>query len=507
MNVGQGERADITPLLHAAPASSSEDERSPADDRNDLGNARRLVAEHGDDLRFVPGLDWHAWDGRRWRRDDDGEVRRRMTQVVERMGHEVLADRTLTGEERKRALAFVATSGNARRIAAAVELAAIESRVIARVETLDANPDFLTVANGTLDLRTARLRPHDRADLMTQAVDVAYEPEASCDRWQRFLSEVFAGDVELIAFIQRWAGYCVTGHTREHKLAVLHGGGANGKSTLVEQLKAVTGKLAATAAFDTFTRSTSDRGPRNDLARLRGARLVVASESGQGRALDEAVVKEITGGDVIAARFLYGEHFEYRPQFKLMLVSNHRPHVDGGDDAIRRRVLLVPFEESFAGREDRQLGERLAAERGGILAWAVRGAVDWYRHGLQPPRRVLKATRDYLADEDVLGAYLGDCCQPGGQAAVGEIRAAYEAWCARHGETPLSGKAFGQALARRPGIEARRNGRGRFYDGVSVVTHDASDATFGNSPPARARGALSESRVTTRHASPTARAA
>lgn len=211
-----------------------------------------------------------------------------------------------------------------------------------------------------------------------------------------------------------------------------------------------------------------DRGPRNDLARLHRARLVTAAESGEGRRLDEATVKEITGGDAIAARFLYGEHFEFTPQFKLLLVTNHRPKVDGDDDAIWRRLRLVPFEQSFEGREDRGLVDKLEAELPGILAWAVGGCLEWQRDGLGTAGAVTRATAEYRQDEDVLGAFLEERCELGGETATTELRDAYERFCAELGEKPLAANMLGRRLGRRGIRRQQRAGGARVYVGVQV---------------------------------------
>jgi putative DNA primase/helicase len=467
--------------------------------RSDAGNAERLVATHGQDLRYVPGVGWHYWDGCRWRRDDDGELTRRVRDVARRM----LRDATDEPDdaERKRAVAFALRSEGVQRLAAAVTLAAADQRVVVRGDLLDAHPMLLTCANGTIDLQTGRLLDAQRDHLITRATPVPYDPDAKCPRWERFLLEVFAGDDELIAFVHRLAGYCLTGDTREHALIVLHGAGANGKSTLVETLRRLLGELATAASFDAFTRARGDRGPRNDLARLRGARLVTASESGEGRRLDEATVKEVTGGDTLAVRFLYGEHFEFQPDFKLWLVSNHRPRVDGDDDAIWRRLRLIPFNVSFEGREDRTLTNALEHELPGILAWAVRGCLDWQHRGLQPPATVLAATIAYRDDEDTLGAFLAECTTPGGQTRAADLRGLYETWCTANGETPIPGNELGKRLAKR-GIEQKRGTKGaRHYIGIRV-TGDSTTSKNGNSPSTPARRGLSESAVTSRHPSP-----
>jgi putative DNA primase/helicase len=262
---------------------------------------------------------------------------------------------------------------------------------------------------------------------------------------------------------------------------------------LVEIWKRLLGDLAATAAFDTFARARGNRGPRNDLARLHRMRLVVAAESGEGRRLDEATVKSLTGGDTVTARFLYGEHFEFRPQFKLCLVTNHRPRVDGDDDAIWRRLRLVPFEECFIGREDRSLSADLEAELPGILAWAVEGCLEWQRDGLGEAEAVQRATREYREEEDVLGAFLADRCVVGeGQVAPSDLRDAYDDYCRDLGERPLAASVLGKQLTRR-GIH--RGGQGnKLYRGISLRHGvEAGAGTIGNSSRARVHREVSES--------------
>jgi putative DNA primase/helicase len=326
---------------------------------------------------------------------------------------------------------------------------------------------LLTVANGTIDLRTGRLRQHEPADLITRASPVTYDADARCPRWERFLLEVFEGDLELIFFVRSLVGYCLTGDTREQKFAVLFGHGCNGKSTFLDVVKHLLGDLAATSPFESFARARGDRGPRDDIARLRGARVVTASEAGEGRQLDAAVVKEITGGDVIAARFLYGSYFEFRPEFKLLLATNFKPRVDGDDDAIWRRVLLIPFAASFEGREDRDLTATLRGELSGILNWALEGCADWRREGLVSPPAVQEATRGYRAEEDHFGGFLEERTRKGGQVTSAELWAAYEAYCGETGEPPLSPKAVGNRLRKR-GFTATRSNSVRTYHGLRL---------------------------------------
>jgi putative DNA primase/helicase len=352
------------------------------------------------------------------------------------------------------------------RIEAMIALAESERRIAVAPDQLDADPFLLATGNGTLDLRAGTLRDPDAADLLTRGTDAVYDPEARCPRWQRFLAEVFDGDRELIGFLKRLVGYALTGDASEQVLAVLQGAGCNGKTVLVETVKRLLGDFAVTAAFDTFARVRGDRGPRNDLARLHRARMVVASESGRDRRLDEAIVKQLTGQDTIAARFLYGEHFEFEPRFKLWLVTNHRPRVDGGDDAIWRRLRLIPFEVSFKGREDRQLVAKLRTELPGIFRWAVEGCLEWQREGLGTTRAVAAATREYREEEDVLGAFLAERCESDGEVEVASLRDAYEQFCRDLGEAPMAANTLGKELAKR-GI-SRGGKRDRLYRGVRL---------------------------------------
>ncbi len=336
----------------------------------DLGNAERLIAAHGRDLLYVPGLGWHVYAAGRWERDDTGEVQRRAKLTARAILHDAAS--CDDDDERKRTVKWAALSESEPRLRAAIKLAESDATIVARPpERPRPRPR---------PVPAERPERHDRPPHRGAARPRARRPDhdddrrhvrpaGRCPRWERFLAEIFAGDLELVEYVQRFVGYCLTGDTREQTLAVLHGFGCNGKSTLLTVLKRLLGDYAMTAPFDTFMRARSDHGPGNELARLRGSRLVTASESGEGKRLDEATVKEITGGDTIAARFLYGEHFEYTPQFKLILVTNHRPKVDGADDAIWRRIRLVPFEENFEGREDKTLTATLHHELPCILVF------------------------------------------------------------------------------------------------------------------------------------------
>jgi putative DNA primase/helicase len=432
----------------------------------DLGNAERLVSAHGHDLRFAPGLGWFAWDGRRWRRDADGEPIRRTKQTVRAMYAEVahLDD----ADQRKKLTAWALASESEARLRAAVKLAETERPVIVDPKQLDADPWLFNSANGTIDLRTGKLREHRREDLLTRISPVVYKPEARSELWESSLERAAGGKEGLADFLQRAVGYSMTGHTQEDKLFFAHGPTATGKSSLLEAIKAALGDYATTADFETFLKRRGDAGIRNDIARLDGARLVISIEVDEGKALAEGLVKMLTGGDTVAARFLYHETFEFLPVFKLWLAANTRPRANADDGALWRRILLVPFTEVIPEVErDERVRIKLRTNpevQTAILTWAVQGCLEWQKDGLQPPPCVLDYTDEYRAENDPLREWLADSCEfnSGWWTSTAELRSSYEAWCEANGEKPLSAKRLGTLLAARGCDDEKRAGtRGR----------------------------------------------
>lgn len=473
--------------------------RSVAHEETDLGNAEVFVSMHGDRLRYVRDRrEWLVYEEGRWRRDDTGEAERAAKEVAR---ERLLRATEVDGADRAKAAKWALASQSEPRIRAMLALAASERELVLRSDALDIDPFLLGCGNGVVDLRSGRLRPSRPEDMLSLGTDIGFDPDAPRARWERFVEEIFNHDYDLVAFFKRACGYTLTGDTREQVFFVLHGGGCNGKSTAVEIGKRVLGGLAQTSAFDSFARTRGDRAVRNDLARLHRARLVVASESGKDRRIDEAVVKLLTGGDTITTRFLYAEHFEYVPQFKLWLVSNHRPRIDGDDDAIWRRVRLIPFNVSFMGREDPGLRDALAAELPGILAWCVEGCLEWQRDGLGLAPAVGQATSEYRQDEDVLGAFLEERCRPGGQTTAVDLRAAFDAYCRESGERTPTAADLGRQLSRR-GVTAARGAKGARTYAVQVTEVTEGDGVFENFPSRPHVRRVTESAVTLRHPSP-----
>lgn len=326
----------------------------------DLGNARRLVACHGQDLHHAPQLGtWLVWDGQRWRCDITGEVERRAKAVVDGLLVEAHA---AAGKARDELLSAYKNSSNVSRLRAMVDLARTEPGIPVTIDQLDADPFLLNVTNGIVDLRTGELLPHDRTRLCTKLAGTAYLPDATAPCWERFVAEIFDGDTDLISFVQRFGGYSLTGDVREQLLLFAYGVGSNGKSTMLTTLRLVAGDYGMHLDPRVLTVSHHDEHP-TALTDLRGARLVVTIETEAGRQLAEALVKSLTGGDPIRARRMRGDYFEFMPSHKLIIAGNHLPPVRGTDVGIWRRIGVVPFEVVFD--DDRRDKELPAKARGG----------------------------------------------------------------------------------------------------------------------------------------------
>ncbi|MGO9048942.1 MAG: phage/plasmid primase, P4 family [Xanthobacteraceae bacterium] len=361
--------------------------------------ALQFATDYRDELRYVAAWGrWMVFDGTRWRYDEKLIAYDRARQICRKAAAEC-------NELRQQKLLATARTVNA-----VITLARADQRIAATVEQWDADPWLLNTPDGVIDLRTGKMRPHDPRDYMTKITGIS--PDASCPTalWQQFLSRIMGGDAALVTFLQRVSGYALTGLTREHVLFFLYGTGANGKSTFLAALISCIGDYHRTAAIETFTDSANDRHP-TEIAGLRGARLVTSVETEEGRRWAESRIKTLTGGDRVSARFMRQDFFEFTPQFKLLIAGNHKPGLRTVDEAIRRRLHLVPFSVTIPVEErDLELINKLKTELPGILAWMIQGCLDWQKQGLSPPASVSDATAAYLDAEDSIAAWIEECC-------------------------------------------------------------------------------------------------
>lgn len=376
--------------------------RVPRAHLTDLGNAERFAAQHRETVRYVYAWrTWLLWTGQRWRRDLGAGVMALAKVTVRTIYAEAAAE--LDQERREKIAAWAGKSEHEARLRAMLFLAQSEPGIPITPDQLDRDPFLLNCLNGTLELRTLHLRPHRREDHCTKVTAAPYEPESRHPVWDAFLARMLPD--ERGAFLQRVAGYSLTGDTSERKVFLAHGDTATGKSTFLSSIHNTLGDYAATADFSSFLERRAD-GPRNDLARLAGARLVVSVEVQEGAKMAEGLVKLLTGGDRVTARFLYGEHFEFTPQFKLILAANDRPRASDQDEAFWSRVLEIPFEVSLPEAErDPEVKKTLTdPEQAGaaILAWAAEGAAAWFASGLGTPPAVRQATAAYRDAMDPL---------------------------------------------------------------------------------------------------------
>lgn len=439
------------------------------DSLTDLENARRFAEQHGEDLRHVARRrEWFVWNGKRWIPDAGAEVQRRAKETVRALY--AVAARVKDSGERTKRVRLATNAQSARRIAGMIELAKSEPGIPVAPDQLDTCPWLLNVENGTLDLRSGLLREHRREDLITKIASVTYDPNAVCPTWEEFLGRIMAGDKDRVRYVQKILGYALTGDAREQCFFILYGAGANGKTTLMKAAAGAAGGYSQHTPTETLLVKRSDTIP-NDVARLHGARLVTASEADCNRQLAEALIKQLTGGDKIAARFLHGEFFEFVPTFKLFLAVNHKPVIRGTDHAIWRRLRLIPFEVTIPDSEqDKSLPAKLEAERAGILRWTVEGCLAWQQEGLDPPKAVSEATADYRDEMDTVGAFIDECCtlDPKAETATKRLYDRYTLWCQRQAEEPTSKAEFGARLTEK-GFISGRTKSARFWRGLSVT--------------------------------------
>lgn len=437
----------------------------------DIGNAERFVQQHGHVLRYVHAWGrWLVWDGACWSIDESGEVERLAKQTARSIWRE--AAYATTDDELKEITKHARRSESRDRVSAMLHLAQSEPGIPISHYELDSDPWLLNCTNGTIDLHTGRLRRHNPDDFLTKLAPVAYpdEPGVDCPLWEEFLDTIFAENRDLIGYLQKFLGSSLVGRVFEHTLPIWYGGGANGKSVTIETWCDILGRGYAMKAPANLLMARKNEQHPTERADLFGKRFVAAVEAEESGRLNESLIKELTGGDTIRARRMREDFWEFKPSHSIVLVTNHKPIVRGTDNGIWRRLRLVPFDVTIpTEKQDKQLSQKLQAEAGAILRWAVHGCLAWQQDGLQEPGIVVEATNAYRAAEDVLHDFLDELCELGSEFSckAGDLYGTYSKWCDDRRERPLGQRKFGIRLTER-GIERYRN-NGIWYRGVGLV--------------------------------------
>jgi len=437
--------------------------------------ATLFTERHADNLRYIAEFGkWLRWTGTHWREEK--------TYLVFDLAREIC-----------HAAAIKKGNGNAPTIASAHTVAAIERlaradrRHASVSEDWDADIMALSTPGALAPLKrdqektTMHIRPNDPLDYCTKITGtIIGEAGAPCPMWLEFLNIVMGGDQDIIAYLQRVCGYCLTGSIKEHALFFLYGTGGNGKGVFINTIRGIMGTYHTTAPIDTFTITNSTSHP-TDLAGLRGARLVTAVETEEGRRWSESKTKALTGGDEISARFMRQDFFTFTPTFKLMIAGNHKPRIRTVDEAMRRRIQMIPFNVTIpAEKRDVDFGEKLKVEWPAILRWMVNGCLEWQRIGLAPPRAVLDATEQYLQAEDIIETWIADSCEIGKskEAASAMLFASFKSWAEQSGEWPGTQRGLIDKLLLRPGIERRPDGRKRGLLGIGLKTEPEQSFSY-----------------------------
>jgi putative DNA primase/helicase len=433
----------------------AEDAVAPAFSEEAL--ALRFADLHSSDLRYVAAQGkWFQWTGVRWQQDDTLIARNCARQICRKAAQEC--------NKNRRAIA------SAKAVNAVEKLAQADRRLAATLDQWDADPWLLNTPDGIIDLKTGERRDHNPTDYLTKITGTVPDDSCPTPTWRAFLNRVTGDKPEMVEYLQRVTGYSLTGSTQEHALFFMYGLGANGKTTFLNAITECAGDYHRTAPIETFTAANHDRHP-TELAGLRGARIVTAVETEEGRRWAESKIKSLTGGDKIAARFMRQDFFEYTPQFKLIVAGNHKPGLPSVDEAIRRRFNLIPFTVTIPPDErDETLPEKLKAELPGILAWMIDGCTHWLEHGLAPPAIVTEATAAYLESEDALAAWIDECAirDPNAWEKSGTLFLSWNEWATRSGEFVGSQIRFGQKLESHNIVPAR-NMKARGYRGLRLI--------------------------------------
>lgn len=435
----------------------------------DMGNGKRFTARFKNQFKHSQALGWLHWNGYKWESGADVLVMDAARHTAQMIFAETL---DVQPNDAKAIGKWAIASQGRSKLDAMLYLASSEDGIRATPDDFDSDHFVLNCQNGIIDLRTGEFTDSCPSRMLSKSVNTIYDPMAVCPRWESFLDRIMDGNENLIRFLQRAIGYSLTGSTREQCFFLNYGTGANGKSVFLETMRGLLNDYAAAAEFSAFL-TTQSENVRNDIAALAGARFVSANESGADKRLSESIIKALTGGDTISARFLFKEYFEFKPQFKVWMATNHKPIIRDTDHAIWRRVRLVPFNVTIPESErDSNLVATLRDEFPGILNWAIAGCTEWQVNGLGTPTEVTEATNNYRDEQDSLGTFIENCCivKPEARYSASKLHKLY---CENTGEK-ISAKAFNGLMTDHM-YRSEHTRNGAVWIGIGPIDYDSGD--------------------------------
>jgi len=447
----------------------------------ELGNAERIAYYHGENVRYCNELEWLIWNGKHWHEDSKRQIEAITAKTLRALYGEAKA----TEDKYQSKMLHDWAKKCERRSIRINSILDVKPMVSVRKKELDSHSFLFNCDNGIIDLKTGELLPHDRDLLLTKLSPIKYERNAECPNWKAFLESIFKthtgeADHELINYLQKAIGYSLTGVTKEQVMFFLFGNGRNGKSTFINIIQDLLGDYGRQTNSDTFLKKRNDSGINNDVARLDGARFVSAVESEEGQQLSEALVKQITGGEKMSARFLRQEYFEFTPEFKVFFTTNHKPIVKGSDEGIWRRIMLIPFTITIPkDKIDYDLPDKLAKEMPGVLRWAVEGCMKWQTEGLRAPEAVKAATAEYREDMDILAPFIDENCtvHPTEKIEAKLLYENYTKWCYQNNELDLKNRAFYRQLEVR-GFKKEKGSKNKTFIMGMTLNKYASASLF-----------------------------
>lgn len=436
---------------------------------DDTGNAERFTDTHGASLRYsYIRRGWYYYDSKKWVVDQEGKIKNLADEIIEKMKHEKIFVAAGVDEEdaqkqfSKHLKATRNHNGKTNMIKESEHLLSVQPQIF------DKDLHLLNVQNGYLNLKTGELHEHDAEKYFTKISRVEYTDKADCSMWVDFLNQIFNNDQNLIQYIQRAVGYSLSGSTEEQMMFILYGNGRNGKSVFLDIITELFGTYSTNIQPQAIMVKQQSANANPEIAKLAGARLVTTTEPGEGMRFDEGLVKQLTGGDKVTARFLYEDEFEYTPQFKIWMATNHKPLIRGTDDGIWRRMAIIPFTVQIPENEiDKKLTQKLKREINAILHWAAEGYLMWQKDGLKEPQSIKDQREEYRGEMDVVQGFINECCTLKGQASVqaSSIYQAYKYWAQENSQYIMNSTKFGREMGKR---FTKFRSNGTYYKGIEI---------------------------------------